>query len=58
MAIMNNNTHIAHGLNPSTVPITAAIIGSDTVFTSISPRKGSTNFDPVSASTTIGFSSL
>ena len=40
MLIKKTNTHIAHGLKPSTSPITAAIIGNETFFTSTFPKIG------------------
>ena len=44
MLIKNSNTHIAHGLKPSTKPITTARIGKDTFWAFISPRIGTVMF--------------
>ena len=41
--IKNNSTHIAHGLNPSTSPITIDIKTREVFLTSILPRKGKTS---------------
>ena len=43
MLSKNNNTHIAHGLKPSTKPITVAINGNDTLAALILPIIGTTN---------------